>query len=66
MDTEGMTPKQIETVGMLSSTIEDIEVALDSDSSEFPNEFFFMGQGSDGPCSGWIRPNGTVDWLVEA
>jgi len=60
---ETATPKQVETVGNLHSIIEDLEVEQDID---FPMDLIFAGQGQDGPCLGYIKPDGTVSWLVEA
>lgn len=63
------TTKQIEAIGMLHSIVDNLDYELDS--NHIPNSYHvtdlvFTGEGQDGPCSGYIKPDGTVDWLVEA
>lgn len=59
------TSKQIESIGMLHSTVENLDYEIDS-GHPMGSILIFTGEGQDGPCAGYIAPDGTVDWIVEA
>ena len=51
--------EQRETIDMLHSRVDDLQLALDEDGS-----IVFDGEGQDGPSVGHIELDGKVTWLV--
>jgi hypothetical protein len=54
------TEAQRETIEMLQSETDNLEVEPDTQS----NDLVFSGDGIDGPVVGYINPQGNVSWLV--
>jgi len=59
-----MNEVQRETLDMLLSEIDGIEVAPDELPSGPTGVFVFEGQGVDGPCCGYIELDGKVTWIA--
>lgn len=62
-----MTKEQTETVEMLTSLVDNLEVAPWSEYHR-PTQgddgwFVFEGEGQDGPAVGYIKPDGEVSWI---
>lgn len=55
-----MTKEQKETVEMLSSQLDNLQVIGPAANGEC----VFEGEGVDGPSVGYIRKDGKIDWLV--
>lgn len=55
------TTEQAKTVDMLLSHIENLNVVRDEYSHD--GALVFDGDGVDGPCVGYIEPDGKVSWL---
>jgi len=53
---------QAETVDMLLSYIDNLNVVEDEYSTD--GALVFDGDGVDGPCVGYINPDGTVSWMA--
>jgi hypothetical protein len=66
------TKKQQETVQMLQSIIDNLEVIVDEYSPSFEDIcngetdswLVFEGEGVDGPNVGYIKPNGEISWIT--
>ena len=54
------TEAQRETIEMLQSETDNLEVEADTQS----NDLVFSADGVDGPVVGYINPQGRVSWLV--
>lgn len=54
--------EQAKTVDMLLSHIENLNVVKDDYSDD--GALVFDGEGIDGPCVGYIEPDGRVTWTV--
>ena len=60
-----MTKAQEQTVDMLTSYVEDLEVAPLAEDDDPEPVLVFEGQGQDGPSVGYIEVDGQVTWICQ-
>lgn len=57
------TEEQAKTVEYLLSHVDNLNVVRDEYSDD--GALCFDGDGVDGPCIGYIEPDGKVNWMVD-